>query len=140
MSDARRTAYTEFRPRWYRAHVSTWWWMSRWSYLRFILREISSVFVAWFVAELLLALSALSSGAQEYAGFQEFLRSPVVVATNVISLFFVTFHAITWFNLAPKAMAVRVGGKRIPDLWIAGPNYLAWAVISAIVAWFLVRA
>lgn len=132
--------YTEFRPRWYRAHVSTWWWMGRWSYLRFILREISSVFVAWFVAELLLALSALSSGPQDYAGFQEFLRAPVVVAVNLISLFFVTFHAVTWFNLAPKAMAVRVAGKRVPDLWIAGPNYLAWAAVSAIVAWFLVRA
>jgi fumarate reductase subunit C len=140
MSEARRTAYTEFRPRWYRARVSTWWWMGRWSYLKFILREISSVFVAWFVAELLLALSALSRGPQEYAHFQGFLRSPVVVVTNVISLFFVTFHAVTWFNLAPKAMAVRVGGKRIPDLWIAGPNYLAWAAVSAIVAWFLVRA
>ncbi len=140
MSEARRTAYTEFRPRWYRADVSTWWWMGRWSYLKFILREISSVFVAWFVAELLLALSALSRGPQDYARFQGFLRSPVVVVTNVISLFFVTFHAVTWFNLAPKAMAVRVGGKRIPDLWIAGPNYLAWAAVSAIVAWFLVRA
>lgn len=140
MSEARRTEYTEFRPRWYRADVSTWWWMGRWSYLKFILREISSVFVAWFVAELLLALSALSRGPQDYARFQGFLRSPVVVVTNVISLFFVTFHAVTWFNLAPKAMAVRVGGKRIPDLWIAGPNYLAWAAVSAIVAWFLVRA
>jgi fumarate reductase subunit C len=141
MSGAKQNpAYTEFRPRWYRAHVSTWWWMGRWSYLKFILREISSVFVAWFVAELLLALSALSSGPQDYAGFQEFLRAPVVVAVNLISLFFVTFHAVTWFNLAPKAMAVRVGGKRIPDLWIAGPNYLAWAAVSAIVAWFLLRA
>jgi fumarate reductase subunit C len=140
MSEGRQTAYTEFRPRWYRTRVSTWWWMGRWSYLKFILREISSVFVAWFVAELLLALSALSTSPQEYAGFQDFLRSPAVVATNVISLFFVTFHAVTWFNLAPKAMAVRFRGKRIPDLWIAGPNYIAWAAVSAIVAWFLLRA
>lgn len=132
--------YTEFRPRWYKAPVSTWWWMGRWSYLKFILREISSVFVAWFVAELLLALSSLSGGRGDYADFQEFLRNPVVVATNVVSLFFVTFHAVTWFNLAPKAMAVRLRGKRVPDLWIAGPNYAAWAVVSAIVAWFLVRA
>lgn len=141
MSDTRpNTAYTEYRPRWYRQQVSTWWWMGRWSYLKFILREISSVFVAWFVAELLLALSALASGPPDYADFQDFLRNPVVVATNVVSLFFVLFHAVTWFNLAPKAMAVRVRGKRIPDLWIAGPNYLAWAAVSAIVAWFLVRA
>ncbi|HEY6305041.1 MAG TPA: fumarate reductase subunit C [Candidatus Angelobacter sp.] len=114
--------------------------MGRWSYLKFILREISSVFVAWFVVELLLALNALSTGPQEYSEFQLFLRNPVVVATNVVSLFFVIFHALTWFNLAPKAMAVRVRGKRIPDLWIAGPNYVAWAAVSAIVAWFLLRA
>jgi fumarate reductase subunit C len=114
--------------------------MGRRSYLKFILREISSVFVAWFVAELLLGLTALSSAPRDYADFQGFLRNPAVVATNVVSLFFVTFHALTWFNLAPKAMAVRFGGKRVPDLWIAGPNYIAWAVISAIVAWVLVRA
>lgn len=136
----RNVTYTEFRPRWYKAPVSTWWWMGRWSYLKFILREISSVFVAWFVAELLLGLTALSSSRRDYADFQEFLRNSIVVATNVVSLFFVTFHALTWFNLAPKAMAVRFGGKRVPDLWIAGPNYIAWAVISGIVAWVLVRA
>ena len=141
MNEVRQNpAYTEFRPRWYRAQVSTWWWLGRWSYLKFILREISSVFVAWFVAELLLALSALSSGPGDYGEFQDFLRNPFVVATNIVSLFFVIFHAVTWFNLAPKAMAVRMGGKRIPDLWIAGPNYIAWVVVSAIVAWVLVRA
>jgi fumarate reductase subunit C len=141
MSAARpRAEYTEFRPRWYRAQVSTWWWMGRWSYLKFILREISSVFVAWFVVELLLALSALSSGPRDYSDFQDFLRSPIVVAANVISLFFVTFHALTWFNLAPKAMAVRLRGRRIPDLWIAGPNYVAWAAVTVVVAWLLVRA
>jgi len=136
----RRTGYTEFRPRWYRPHVSTWWWLGRWSYLKFILREISSVFVAWFVVELLLALNALSSGRQRYEEFQDFLRNPLVVALNFVSLFFVLFHAVTWFNLAPKAMAVRLGGKRVPNLWIAGPNYLAWAAVSAIMAWFLLRA
>jgi fumarate reductase subunit C len=132
--------YTEFRPRWYRAPVSTWWWMGRWSYLKFILREISSVFIAWFVIELLLGLNALSNGPNDYADFQNFLRNPVVVGANLVSFFFVTFHAVTWFSLAPKAMAVRLGGKRVPDLLIAGPNYVAWVVVSAVVAWFLLRA
>ena len=140
MSEGRRTAYTEFRPRWYRARVSTWWWLGRWSYLKFILREISSVFVAWFVVELLLDLSALANGPLEYSDFQDFLRNPAIVALNVVSLFFVTFHAITWFNLAPKAMAVRFRGKRVPDLWIAAPNFIAWVAVSAIVAWLLVNA
>ena len=139
MSEGRKLEYTEFRPRWYRSRVSTWWWMGRWSYLKFILREISSVFVAWFIIELLLALDALASGPQEYAAFQDFLRNPVVVLANVISLFFVVFHAITWFNLAPKAMAVRFRGKRVPNLMIAGPNYIARVAVFVLVAWFLLR-
>src|SRR5690349_11989806 len=113
MSEARRTTgYTEFHPRWYRPRVSTWWWMGRWSYLKFILREISSVFVAWFVVVLLLLIHALSRGPQAYSEFQDWLRNPVIIFLNFVSLFFVTFHAVTWFNLAPKAMAVRVRGRR----------------------------
>jgi len=131
--------YTEYPPKGYRVRMSTYWWLDRWPYLKFTLREISSVFVAWFVLETLMLLSALIGGQADYARFQEFLQNPVVIAVNVISLFFVVFHAITWFNLAPKAMAVRMGGKRVPAIMIAGPQYVAWIVVSAVLAWLLLR-
>ena len=67
------------------------------------------------------------------------LRTPLLLTVNAISFFFVLFHAVTWFNLTPKAMAVRVGGKRLPAFAIAGPNYVAWVAISAVVAWILLR-
>lgn len=141
MSEARRTAsYTEFHPRWYRRRVSTWWWLGRWSYLKFILREISSVFVAWFVLVLLLQIHSLSQGPYAYAAFNDWLRNPVVVTLNVITLFFVIFHAVTWFNLAPAAMVVRVGGKKVPGVLIAASNYAAWAVVTAVFAWFILKA
>jgi fumarate reductase subunit C len=130
---------TEYLPRSYQARVSTYWWLSRWAYLKFILREGSSVFVAWVVIVTLLQIRALTRGPVDYAEFQNWLRNPFVLALNVVSLFFVTFHAITWFNLAPKAMAIRLRGKRLPNLAIAGPNYVAWVVISAAVAWILLR-
>jgi|SRR5215831_18330036 len=140
MSQAPRSSnYTEYHPRWYRTRVSTWWWTSRWSYFKFILREISSVFVAWFIVVLLMLVSALSRGPQAYAQFEDWLRNPVVVLINAVSLFFVVFHAITWFNLAPAAMVVRVGGKKIPGALIAGSNYAAWVVVTAIIAWFLLK-
>ena len=131
--------YTEYHPRWYRSRVSTWWWLARWPYLKFILREISSVFVAWFVVLLLLQIRALSRGPDAYASFQHWLQNPFVILLNLVTLFFVVFHAITWFNLAPSAMAVRFRGKRVPDLFIVGANFGAWAVVSLVVAWFLVR-
>jgi fumarate reductase subunit C len=30
---------------------------------------------------------------------------------NVVTLAFLLFHAITWFNLAPQAMVVRIRGR-----------------------------
>ncbi len=141
MSDTRQAArYTEYHPRWYRPRVSTWWWLGRWPYLKFILREISSVFVAWFVVVLLLQIRALSLGPEAYAAFERWLRNPLIVLLNLITLSFVVFHTITWFNVAPSAMAIRFHGKRVPDLLIVGTNYAAWAAISLVVTWFLVRS
>lgn len=57
---------------------------------------------------------------------------------NIVTLIFVLIHAVTWFNLAPQAMAVRLGGKRVPDILISGSNYGAWAVVSAFLVWLLV--
>src|SRR5262249_55921633 len=131
--------YTEYHPRWYRSGVSTWWWLARWPYLRFILREISSVFVAWFVALLLLQIRALSRGPEAYAEFERWLQNPLVLLVNLITLFFVVFHAVTWFNLAPSAMAMRFRGKRVPDIFVVGANFAAWAAVSLVLAWFLVR-
>jgi fumarate reductase subunit C len=127
----------EYVPKTYHPRMSTYWWLARWPYLKFILREASSVFVAWFVVVTLFQISALSAGPAAYQEFQEWLRRPLLVALNVASLFFVIFHAVTWFNLTPKAMAVRVGGKRVPGILLAGPNYVAWLVVSAVVAWFV---
>ena len=132
--------YTEYHPRWYRPRVSTYWWTSQWSYLKFILRELSSLSVAYFVVLTLLQLRALSRGPASYAAFQGWLKTPLAIALNVVSLFFVLFHTITWFNLTPSAMAVRVRGKRVPDLLVAAPNYVAWLTISALITWLILGA
>jgi succinate dehydrogenase subunit C len=132
-------APTEYLPKTYHARMSTYWWLARWPYLKFILRELSSVFVAWFVIETLLWIRALERGPAEYAAFELWLQNPLVVALNVVTFLFVFFHAITWFNLAPKAMAVRMGGRRVPGALIAAPNYAAWIVISAALTWLLLR-
>jgi fumarate reductase subunit C len=101
--------------------------------VKFILRELSSVAVAWTVAITLLQLWEIGRGSDAYAAFSHRMSSPVMIGLNLIAFAFLLLHSITWFNLAPKAMAVRVRGKRLPAVMIAGPQFLAWAVISAIV-------
>ena len=130
---------TEYVPRSYHPRLSTFWWVGRWAYLKFILREVSSVFVAWIVIVTLLQIRALKHGPAAYAGFEQWMTRPLVMALNALSLFFVIFHAVTWFNLAPQAMVVRMRGKRVPGAAIAAGNYLAWLVASAVLAWILLR-
>ena len=126
-------AYTEFHPRWYRPKISTYWWLGKWAYVKFILRELSSVAVAWTVALILIQVWSLIRGPEAYSHFEHVMSTPWMIALNVIAFAFLLLHSITWFNLAPKAMAVRIGGKRLPAALISGPQYLAWIVISAIV-------
>jgi fumarate reductase subunit C len=68
------------------------------------------------------------------------MRSPAFLVLNTIALALVLFHSVTWFNLAPKAIVLRPGGRRVPDALIAGANYAAWLVLSAAVLLLFRRA
>jgi succinate dehydrogenase subunit C len=132
--------YTDYHPRWLRTRVSTYWWLKQRSYLAFISREVSSVFVGWFVVYLLLLIRAVAQGALSYERFLGWSARPPVLLLNLLTLAFVTFHGITWFNLAPQAMVVRIGGSRVPGSVITASNYAAWVAASALIAWLLLGA
>lgn len=138
-SKTRTFHYSEFHPRWHRHHVSVYWWLWQRHYLKFILREISSVFVAGFVVMTLFQLAALKGGPQDYADFESSLASPIVIGLNIIAFLFLMFHAITWFNLAPSAMPVRMGGKRVSAFLVAAPSYVLWVAISVFVSWLILQ-
>ncbi len=129
--------YTHFHPRWYRPRVSTWWWLKRPSSRAFILREVSSIFVAWFVVFFLLLVAAVGRGDDSYQAFMGWAANPGIVLLNLVSLFFVAFHAVTWFNLTPQAMVVHMRGKRVPGKLIVASQYGAWVVISLLLAWII---
>jgi fumarate reductase subunit C len=130
--------YTEFHPRWYRRRMPVFWWVGRRSYLIFVLRELSSVFVAWSVVFLLLLIHAVGQGGTAYRRFVDLSGNPWMLALNAVTLVFLVFHAVTWFNLAPQAMVVRLRGERVPRSVIAGAHYAGWALLSALVAWLIV--
>jgi fumarate reductase subunit C len=131
--------YTLYHPRWYRRRVSVWWWLQNRSYTRFVLRELTSVFVAFFAVIYLWQLRALAQGPEAYERFLARLRTPLFLSLDTVAFLFVLFHAITWFNLTPKAIVVRLRGKRVPDSIILGLNYAAWLVLSGAVAFMLLR-
>lgn len=121
----------------YRQPVERYWWARRRSYLRFMLREISCIFVAWFVLYLVLVLRAVGAGGNSYQRFLDFSANPVVVVLNVVALSFLLLHAVTWFGSAPRAMVIQVRGRRVPARAVLAGHYAAWLVVSVIVAWMV---
>ena len=134
-----RGEYTRYHPEWYRRPVSVWWWLESWRYAKFVLRELTSVAVAFTALLLLWMALAMREGPEAFARFRARMESPLFIALNILALIMVLYHSITWFNLAPKAMAIRFGGKRVPDWIIAGFNYFMWMTASAVVAWLALR-
>jgi fumarate reductase subunit C len=132
--------HTPYHPRWYRRRVSVWWWLENPTYALFVVRELTSVAVAYFALLTLWQVRALAAGPAAHAAFLERMRSPGWLALNALALVSVVIHSVTWFNLAPKAMVLRLGGRRVPDALVAGANYAAWLVLSAGVLLLLGRA
>ncbi|MET0524274.1 MAG: fumarate reductase subunit C [Nocardioides sp.] len=126
-------------PLTYRRPISTWWWLRRRTYFVFVMRELSSIFIAWFVVFLLLLLRAVTLGAAEYADFLDWAASPWVVVLNTVAAAFLILHVVTWFSLTPKAMAISVRGRPVPSVAVIAGQYAALAVVSAFVIWLVTR-
>lgn len=132
--------YTDYHPRWLRQHVSTYWWLEKWAYFAFILREMTCLFVAWFVAYLLLLFGAVAGGADRYQRLLDWSASPWVLTLNATTFLFMIYHAVTFFVAAPQALVVHVGRRRVPARLVLAGHYVAWAAASAFVAWILLGA
>jgi fumarate reductase subunit C len=125
--------------RMYRRPVSTWWWLRKRSYFVFVMRELSSIFIAWLVVYLLLLVAAVGRGQSAYENFLDFAANPVVVVLNVVAFAFVVLHTVTWFSLTPKAMDARLGGRPVPPAAVIASQYVGLAVVSAFVIWLVTR-
>jgi fumarate reductase subunit C len=114
------------------------WWLKRGAYTFIMLRELTAVLIAAYLVWFVVLVEKLGQGAEAYADYVDvFLRSPAMLVFHAIALAASLFHTITWFNLAPRALVVRIGEDRLPEAAIAGPHYAAWIVFSLGVLWWV---
>jgi fumarate reductase subunit C len=121
----------------YKMKMGVFWWIERASHIRFISRELTSLGVAFFVVELLFLAFSIRKGQTSYESFISGLSHPVWIVLNLIALAGLLFHSITWFNLASKAMVIKIGDMKLPGYWITMFNYMGWLIISAFIVWQL---
>ena len=134
------STHPEYHQRWLRRPVSTYWWLEKPAYFAFILREGSCMFVAWFVVYLLLLVRAALDGEDSYRQYLAWSATPAILFLNIVTLAFVVYHAITFFQAAPQALVVRAGRTRVPPRLVLAGHYVAWGAASILVGWVLLAS
>ena len=115
----------------------TTWYMRNGRYKVYMLREMTSLLVGFYTFLTIFALAALASNSAEH--WNAFLAAQastgMIVFHALALLYFLFFQTFPWFKLAPKAMPVQLGEKKLPDGFIVIGHYVAWVILSAIVFW-----
>ena len=124
----------------YQRRMSVFWWVHKRSHFLFVMRELSSLFVAWFVIYLLMFIAAVGGGAEKYDAFLDRASSPLFLVVNAVALAFLVLHTMTWFALTPQAMVLDLGGRRVPGVLIIVAQYVGLAAVSAFIYWLVVLA
>jgi fumarate reductase subunit C len=111
----------------------TSWYFRHPRYLRYMAREITSIFVGAYCVLLVVGIQRLAAGQASYEAFLQALRSPASIVFHLLALAAAVYHAGTWFNATQKAMPLQVGETFVPGNWISGAHYVAWVVLSFVV-------
>ena len=122
--------YELYHPKAYSRRYPIFWWLARFSYAKFIARELTSLAVGYAAVLLMFEVWMLSRGAGAHERFRELLESPAVLIFHGIVFIFLLFHSITWLNLAPKALVLHLGRKRVPEAAVLLGHYAAWLAVA----------
>lgn len=118
----------------YHRKMPATWWLKKQSYFLFMLRELSSVFIAIFLIVYLCQIYQLTQGPQAYIAFARKLSSPGWILFHLVALLFALYHSVTWFQSSAVVLQLRIGERLIPRPFVMALHVGAWAVISLAVS------
>lgn len=115
------------------------WWRKNPFFVRYMIREGSSVFLAIYAVILLVGLYRLTQGEAAWDAWRTALTSPLSILFHWLALLTVGYHAYTWWKVAPKtAPDLRIGGRPLPELLITGGG-IAATLGTSILVYIIVR-
>jgi len=115
------------------------WWRKNPFFVRYMIREGSSVFLAIYAVILLVGLLRLTQGEAAYDAWRVAVASPLSLLFHWLALLTVGYHAYTWWKVSPKtAPDIFIAGRPIPELVISGGGWLA-TIGASILVYIIVR-
>ncbi len=124
----------------YRPKPKWAWFVQRPGYIRFMIRELTAVFIGAYLIFLLVLLSKLGRGEASFTALLATLHNSFWELLHVAALIAAVWHTITWFNATPQALPVFIGENRAPNVLVAiGMGYGPWIMVSAVILWGVLR-
>lgn len=117
----------------YHRKMPATWWLTNSSYFLFMLRELSSVFIALFLVVYLCQIYQLSQGSDAYSAFTQKLSSPGWILFHFVALLFALYHSITWFQSSAVVLPLRIGERPVSRPIVLALHVAAWLIVSVIV-------
>lgn len=107
------------------------WWLKNSYYRFYMLREATSVPIFVYALVLIWGLFSLSQGESAFADWLALMGQPWMMLLHLLVVAAALLHAYTWFDLTPKILVIRLGGFRVPDLWVKLGHYGGFVLTSA---------
>lgn len=115
------------------------WWRRDPFFVRYMAREVTSIFVVIYAGILLAGVIRLSQGEAAFGEWLEGLASPWSVAFHAVLFAVFAYHTWSWFRIMPKTMPpVAVGGRRLAASTITALGVAA-AIAASLTLYVLVR-
>ena len=119
----------------YKPEMSPAWWLKSRRYFMFMMRELSSVFVAAFALLFLYQLFLLTKGPEVYAAFQRSLMTPKFIAFYAVAFAFSVYHTITWLGVVGRIQVLRFGDFTVPPKLMTASTFVGFFFISAVIGY-----
>lgn len=119
--------------------VPVLWWLRSRAYLLFVVREFTSVLIAAYLVVFLIFLQRLAAGPSSYESYLRWLAQPAVVAFHLLALAAALYHSVTWLELTPLTVVIRIRDRRVPARTIVATNGAAWIAVSIVIVWLVMR-
>ena len=123
--------YLEFRK-----HVSPGWWTASRHYAMYMVREWTSLFVAFYSLIFIYGLSLWMTGSS--ADFLNFLKNPAIVGFSLVALIFTLYHAATWFYLLGAISPIKIGRSKTKPWQALVLNIVLLVIVSYLAIWLLI--
>jgi fumarate reductase subunit C len=105
------------------------WWTRNPFFVRYMVREVTSVGVWLYAWVLTMGALRLGQGEAAWNGWLEALKSPLSLSLHLVLLICMVVHTYSWFEIMPKTMAPMViNGERVSAARI---QRTGWSVAAA---------